>query len=377
MNRLPIRFPSINKPSRIAGFSLIELMVSVVLGIFLVGGVVTIFSANQQNFAVNDNLSRLQESARFAYEQMNREVRDAGTNPCGVRAVNTVIGTPAPTRTIPWWGNWDAGTLRGFDGNEDANGNGVVFGASTNNRVTGTDALIVLRTSNDDSLLRSVTTHSTVDNKITLNTSANFSEQDLMFMCDNASGAIFEIVTPASPPSTELTYDATAPSANCSVNLGWAANVSCNTNSVAKSFTTGSIVTKFDPAIWYVGNTADGRRALYRESIHKNSGAIATERREYVPDVHDMQITYLMRTNPLATDTTGVGVLAASWVSADTINAQTGAWGAGNSNEAVAVRIVLTFRSAQAVGVDVDNKAEVLQRTTVSVISLRNRELGR
>ena len=73
------------------GLGLVEIMISMVLGIFLVGGVITLFTSNQQNFKVNENLAQIQEGARFAYEQMNREVRDAGTNPCGVRAVNSVV----------------------------------------------------------------------------------------------------------------------------------------------------------------------------------------------------------------------------------------------------------------------------------------------
>lgn len=368
-----------NPTSRMLGFSLIELMIGIALGIFLVGGVISIFTSNQQNFALNGDLAKLQESARFAYEQMNREVRDAGTNPCGVRAVNTVISSSTtPTRTIPWWGDWDAGTLRGFDENEAISGTGVVFGTSVNNRVSSTDALLVMRTVNDDGLLRSVTGHSTTSNQITLNTSSSFQKQDLMFMCDNSSGAIFEITLPNSAPSTMLTYDISAPSSNCSTNLGWKAGVSCNTNSVAKSFTVGSIVTKFDPAIWYVGNTADGSKALYRETMHKTTSpdTIVTERREYVPDVHDMQITYLMRTNPPVTDTTTPSVLDSTWSTASSINAQAGKWSSENRKEVVAVRIELTFKSQQTLGIE-GNQSKAIERKTISVISLRNREINR
>jgi type IV pilus assembly protein PilW len=370
------------KATKGRGFTLIELMVGIALGIFLVGGVISIFTSNQQNFAINDNLAKLQESSRFAYEQMNREVRDAGTNPCGVRAVNSVISssTPPATRSIPWWGDWDAGTLRGYDGDEEVEGAGVTFGTSVNNRVTGTDALVVMRTVNNDSLLRSVSVHSTSTNQITLANSSNFQKQDLMFMCDNASGAIFEITLPNSAPSTVLSFDTSAPSSNCSTSLGWKSGANCNTNSVVKSFTAGSIITKFDPAIWYVGNTSDGGRALYRETMHKTTSPdkIVTERREYVPDVHDMQITYLMRTNPLATDTAAASVLDSTWTTASTVNAKTGKWSAANVDrkEAVAVRIELTFKSKETLGID-GNSSKAIERKTIAVISLRNREISR
>jgi type IV pilus assembly protein PilW len=365
--------PSVHR-SRTLGVSLIELMIGVVLGIFLVGGVITIFTSNQQSFKINENLARLQESARFAYEQMNREIRDAGTNPCGVRAVNSVVRTPS--LTIPWWGDWNAGTLRGFDGNENTTGAGVPINATVNNRVSGTDALIVLRTLNDDGLFKAVISHDEPSDKFVLSAGANFSAQDLLFVCDNNSGAIFEansVGTTGGNP--HVAYDTTSPSSNCSDRLGWASNVDCATNSVTKTFTVGSVITKFDPAIWYVGNASDGRRALYRESMHKRttpSTAIVTERREFVPDVHDMQIKYLTRTNPTSTGT--AAVLASEWVDASVINAQTGTWTPQNTREAIAVKIELTFKSKEAVGTD-GTVSQPIERKSISVISLRNREI--
>jgi type IV pilus assembly protein PilW len=356
------------------GLGLIEIMISMVLGIFLVGGVITLFTSNQQNFKVNENLAQIQEGARFAYEQMNREVRDAGTNPCGVRAVNSVVRSPTPA-TTPWWGDWNGGTVRGFDGNEEITSAGVAIGTSVNNRVTGTDAIVIMRPQNDDSALRTVALHDISTNKFTLNTSAKIQKLDLLFVCDNLSGAVFEVATPAGPAAaTNITYDLSAPTSNCSDRLGWAANVSCATNSVTKTFTVGSIITKFDPGIWYIGvSSTNSRRSLYRESIHNNGTNITTERREFVPDVYDMQIKYLTRTNPASTATTA-SVLATDWVDASTINAMAGAWSSTNLTEAVAVRIELTFRSKESVGTDgTINKP--IERKTISVISLRSREL--
>ena len=42
------------------GFTLVELLVAMVLGIFLVGGVVSIYNSTQQNFRANENLARIQ-----------------------------------------------------------------------------------------------------------------------------------------------------------------------------------------------------------------------------------------------------------------------------------------------------------------------------
>mgnify|MGYP000191606519 CR=1 FL=1 len=61
-----------------AGFSLIELMVALVLGLFIVGGVMVVFVSSSHSFSFNESLSRAQESGRFALEIIARDLRNAG-----------------------------------------------------------------------------------------------------------------------------------------------------------------------------------------------------------------------------------------------------------------------------------------------------------
>lgn len=60
------------------GFSLVELMVAMVLSLFLVGGVILMYTSGKA--AINDGqrLSRLQEDMRFAVEFMVRDIRQGG-----------------------------------------------------------------------------------------------------------------------------------------------------------------------------------------------------------------------------------------------------------------------------------------------------------
>ncbi|MEE9333385.1 MAG: PilW family protein [Granulosicoccaceae bacterium] len=64
------------------GFSLIELLIASMLGIMLVGGVITVFSGTKRSSAINSNLTELQENARFALESIMREARMAGFQGC-------------------------------------------------------------------------------------------------------------------------------------------------------------------------------------------------------------------------------------------------------------------------------------------------------
>lgn len=60
------------------GFSLIELMVSLLLGAVLLGGVVTIFEQNKRNSVQDEQIARMQENGRFALNLLARNVMMSG-----------------------------------------------------------------------------------------------------------------------------------------------------------------------------------------------------------------------------------------------------------------------------------------------------------
>lgn len=61
------------------GLTLIEIMVAMLVGAFLMAGVLQVFIVNKQTYRVQENLSRLQENGRFAMDYLNRYIRMAGT----------------------------------------------------------------------------------------------------------------------------------------------------------------------------------------------------------------------------------------------------------------------------------------------------------
>ncbi len=66
-------------PSR--GFSLVELMIALVLGLLVTGALIQLFLANKITYNVSDGLVRAQESARYAMLTLNRDLRMAGSQP--------------------------------------------------------------------------------------------------------------------------------------------------------------------------------------------------------------------------------------------------------------------------------------------------------
>ena len=69
-------------PRAHGGFSLVELMIAMALGLFLTSGMIAVFSGNKRSAELNDAMSNLQESARFALERMASDVRLAGFQGC-------------------------------------------------------------------------------------------------------------------------------------------------------------------------------------------------------------------------------------------------------------------------------------------------------
>lgn len=67
---------------RTAGFSLVELMIAMVLGILVMGAAFAIFMSNQNTYRANEGLNRIQESARTAVELISRDIRAAGGSAC-------------------------------------------------------------------------------------------------------------------------------------------------------------------------------------------------------------------------------------------------------------------------------------------------------
>lgn len=76
--------------ARMVGFSLVELMVALALGLVVVTGIVQLFVGNSQTYNVLNGQARLQESGRFALDFISRAARSAGYFGCGYEQANLV-----------------------------------------------------------------------------------------------------------------------------------------------------------------------------------------------------------------------------------------------------------------------------------------------
>jgi len=60
------------------GFSLIEMMVAMLIGLFLMGGVISVYMSSSQSSKINDTLRTMQENGRFALGSLKNGIQMAG-----------------------------------------------------------------------------------------------------------------------------------------------------------------------------------------------------------------------------------------------------------------------------------------------------------
>ena len=85
-----------------SGFSLVELMIAMVLGIIIIGGCISIFTSVVRSSNLNQTLSTLQSNARFALDMIGLDVRAAGFLGCaaGSDTELSLSTSKAPTTDI-------------------------------------------------------------------------------------------------------------------------------------------------------------------------------------------------------------------------------------------------------------------------------------
>ncbi len=120
------------------GFSLIEIMISLTIGLIVIGAVSSLYISNKRSFSENSRYARQQENGRYAILLLEEEMRNSGF-------FGTVKGTDVDTSDISIAGTDCSGKMAGF--NLSFNVWGTRATSSTvnsclNNVVVGTDIIV-------------------------------------------------------------------------------------------------------------------------------------------------------------------------------------------------------------------------------------------
>src|SRR5210317_1479958 len=116
---------------RQTGLTLIELMVARAIGSFLMIGAIQIYNQSRQAFMINESIARVQETAQFAMDTIEADLRMAsnwGRNSRGLAVEGRSLvgddnpaGLTEPTGSTGSCGtNWAFDLARPIDGNDNA-----------------------------------------------------------------------------------------------------------------------------------------------------------------------------------------------------------------------------------------------------------------
>ena len=292
-------FAPISRPARMKGLTLIELMISLVLGMVLVGGVLVVFLGSQTSYKTSDNLSKMQDSARISFALISHEIREAAGTGCGngsrldnaISRRNESILNAAQASTPAWWSVMGNGVM-GYDAGTASPA--IAIGTGTTQRVSTTDAIQLTGAYGAGF---SIDAHSNTGYNFTLNTaSSGLNADDILIACDYKQSTVLNASTVS---GKTVTYAAGAGTrGNCGTSLGFDANNTCSTTAYKYDSLVARLY-RFGASTWYIGNGTTGRPALYRLFLNGTPEEIAN-------GVTDMQIQYLQSGNTAYVDAASV-----------------------------------------------------------------------
>jgi len=322
-------FSRLSSRKRLRGLALIELMIALVLGLVIIGAVTGVLLSNTQSFRTTKSLSQIQDSARLGFEIMARDIRQAGSIPCGNDVAVTNILTAAQT-TPPWHLDWEAGSdgqLIGYAGDATL--------AGLTNRINGTEALTVLYSDVGGS---AVDSFHAGNHAYTLNDAGDLQSGDIVFVCDAAKATLFQ--------------------ANVANDTLTAAN-NANVHTQPGVYDRNSVIGRLKSRAWYIGNNGrdeEGGRSLYLAELTVGAtGSPELQLIEIAAGVTDVEFLYRLNDT---SDFKTVAQVGSQWALVN----------------AVQISFSLLGQDTN-VTVDAATNAGRLSRSFSSIVALRNRIL--
>lgn len=263
------------------GFTLVELMIAMVLGLLVVGATIGVFLSNQQTYRINEGLSQIQESARTSFEILGREVRQAAGTACGD---NNRIANVLNNASSDEWATW-AG-IRAFEGSEAAGM--AAFGTNPGDRALGTHALHVQGSEGIGAAVSDKQPSANAANFKLNDPTDEFEGGDILMICDPEQATIFQVSNYNQNTKTVVVNAGGNQSpGNCSKGLGYP--TICTTNGNPDHYDTNATIAFFKSVTWYIGHNGrddEGGFSLYRARME--AGNVVRE--EIVAGVSNMTI---------------------------------------------------------------------------------------
>lgn len=266
-----------NKQNKQQGFSLVELMISITIGLILMTGVVQMFLTSKTVFSTQQGLSRVQESGRLAIDFMAKDIREAGYLGCISRSaprLRNLLDTTGAQNKFLYDFDSKEFAIRGYTA-EPA-------GSDLNpNPLANTDILVVRSAGGKGASTSKMNTNTAVFVTHAGGTAAcpsGICKDDILIVTDCAKARIFQATAVGAPAGGEVAISHNG--GNNTYNT-WGGGES----GPEESFAVGSEVINLQTTVYYIANNTEGNPGLWQK-IGQDSAF------ELLEGVEDMSLVF-------------------------------------------------------------------------------------
>ena len=299
------------RPARTGGFSLIELMVALVLGLIVTGAVISTFISVHSASNDTAGIAELADNGRIALDILQQTVRSAGYMACNSTLRQLVSPGLSPT---PLTGDFTE-ALSGYEASGSAPGSALTLqalppGDSSQGDWDSTPEL-------GGALDSSVISEGNMSNALPIKGSdviavhTTYSQIAPVYTTADSGANTVSVQS-----TTGLAAGQLAVISNCANSVvdeiqGVSGSSVSFVQSLGETFAPGAQIGVVDTFVFYIGKGTDGDGALYSYSLAGNP-TFTNPPAEIAPDIENMQILY-------GVDTTG-SLAATEYVTADQLS---------------------------------------------------------
>lgn len=333
------------------GFTIVELMVAATLGLLILAGAISMFVSNKRIYTEQEEMSRLQENARFAMNMLIYDIRMAGYSGCNgsVDKVNNNINGGADATDLFFYeplegseaaANWEPGNSTDGVSTMEAGSDGISVRYLAPTEINVMNPAMTVGT-----------------NQIHVSSESGLEKGDAIAISDCSSSDLVIVTADAATTGCTPGEESTGPADTCKTNVTHAGGTPSSgaepgnaTAALSKTYDQEAELLRYITHRYYVADDAGGNPVLVRQSGFNQVDVM-------VEGVENMQVMY-------GEDTTGSDSVADTYVDANTV---------ADWDDVVSVRISLLVRSIEEYGADTDTATYQLLGNSVGPFNDRRR----
>ncbi|MBT8109638.1 MAG: PilW family protein [Gammaproteobacteria bacterium] len=238
--------------------TLVEVMIAMLLGVFLMGGVLQVFASSRQTYRVHEATSRMQENGRMALEVLSRDIRMADFWGCASDPGNFVNNLD---ETGTGYVDFLSGGIEGTDG------------------ASGAPDSLTLRGGIDSGITVQPPYGPQASANIKVPAGNGLEQDDIVFVADCSAGDIFQI-TNANPDTSGTVVHNTGSGDPGNFNVTNPGCPGANAHCLSKVYGSDASMMLTQEINYEIKAGSEGQPALFRNDL------------EFLDGIENLQILY-------------------------------------------------------------------------------------